>query len=130
MFRKMIADGETILPLTDIRMSRFWFTVDKAIDLIMLALDKGKSQDIFIPKLKSFRICDLITAMGCNYKYIGNRGSEKNSELMINEYENYKDYGKYYVLNPNYKDVGLIYDCGINDFMTVEEIEKELKNIY
>jgi UDP-N-acetylglucosamine 4,6-dehydratase/5-epimerase len=127
IFKKMVKNGSKILPLTDVNMSRFWFTVDKAIDLIMFALENGKSQDIIIPKLKSFYIKDLILAFDCNYKLIGNRGSEKLSELMINQYENYEDIGIYYILNPNHSKVGLTYDCADNTFMSVNEL-KEMIN--
>jgi FlaA1/EpsC-like NDP-sugar epimerase len=127
IFKKMIKEGKMILPLTDINMSRFWFTVDKAINLIMLALKEGKKQDIFIPKLKSFYVKDLIKAMDCEYEIIGNRGNEKLSELMINQYENYEEFDNYYILNPNNKKSGLIYDCENNEFMIMDELKEALK---
>lgn len=129
VFRKKISQGIKTLPLTVESMSRFWFDVNGAINLILLALEKGKNEDIFIPKLKSFYIRDLIKAFDCDYQITGIRGGEKLSEQMINRNEYYKDYGDYYIINPNNKDCGLDYDCAVNEFMTVEELKEELKKI-
>lgn len=128
-FRKLINEGEKILPLTDIKMSRFWFDVQGAIDLILLALENGGKDDIFVPKLKSFYILHLIEALNCKYKIIGNRGAEKLSEQMINKFENYKEFEDYYIINPKYNNMGFTYDCANNEFMTIEEIKEKLRNI-
>lgn len=129
VFKKLIDNKEKVLPLTTEKMTRFWFDVQGAIDLILLALEKGKSQDIFIPKLKSFYIKDLIKALNCEYKIIGKRKGEKIYENMINENEYYTDFLEYFIVNPSFNHVGFEYRSDKNKFMTVDDIKNELEKI-
>ena len=63
--------------------------------------------EIIIPKLKSYRILDLVKAINdkCKIKYIGKRPGEKLNEEMISADDSSLkiDIGKFYVLVPSYK---------------------------
>jgi FlaA1/EpsC-like NDP-sugar epimerase len=81
------------IPLTDERMTRFFIGVEKAVDLIFNAIKYAKGGEVFVPKLVSFRITDLIEVLKNHYNYpkkvklIGIRPGEKLHEVMVNESE-------------------------------------------
>ena len=77
------------LPITDMRMTRFWITLDQSVDLVMTALDRGKGGEIFVPKIPSMRITDLAKAIAPNAKLkeVGIRPGEKLHESLIGVYD-------------------------------------------
>lgn len=85
-WRKMLAEGATSLPVTDKRMTRFWITLDQSLDLVCNAFAEMRGGEIFVPKIPSIRIEDLVEACAPNVtrKYLGIREGEKLHELMIN----------------------------------------------
>lgn len=97
--------GEPELPITDERMTRFWITLDSAVQLVINALDVSKGGEIFVPKIPSMMITDLAKAIspGSKLKKIGIRPGEKIHESMISEYdaENTLEYDSYYVIYPS-----------------------------
>lgn len=62
-FRKLIADGQTELPITDLRMTRFWISLEQGVQLVIKALEEAKGGETFISKIPSFKITDLAEAM-------------------------------------------------------------------
>ncbi len=91
-FTEKIMQGESI-PLTDSRMTRFIISPKQAVNLIFDALRYGVGGEVFIPKLPSFKVTDLIEILTERYqanskiKKIGLRPGEKIHELMINSAE-------------------------------------------
>jgi len=91
-FESKIKNEEKI-PLTDNRMTRFIITPEQAIELIIKALKYGKGGEVFVPRLNSFRIIDLIEILkkknnAKNEVVIsGLRPGEKIHEWMINDAE-------------------------------------------
>ncbi|MBI2145810.1 SDR family NAD(P)-dependent oxidoreductase [Candidatus Woesearchaeota archaeon] len=81
------------ITLTDERMTRFLITPNQAVDLIFNSIIHSRGGEIFIPKLNSFKIVDLITVLTKYYhkeiktKVIGIRPGEKIHEVLINETE-------------------------------------------
>ena len=75
------------LPLlvTDKRMTRFSISLAEASKLVEYALDNSRGGEIFVPKLASYRILDLVNAFtnDNNYELIGIRAGEKIHEEMI-----------------------------------------------
>ena len=106
-------------------------------------MKNSKGGEIFIPKLKSFKIIDLAKAIcpNCKIKYIGTRRGEKIHEELVSEYESeyLHDFGKYYgILNPDDKRLNkkkiikrISYNSKDNkDFLNVSELKKILsKNV-
>lgn len=82
---KLIRDGVKSLPITDTRMTRFWITLDEAVDFVVEAFKTGRGGEIYVPKIPSFKIVDLAKAMAPNLPYdiMGIREGEKLHELMI-----------------------------------------------
>ncbi|KTT41972.1 UDP-N-acetylglucosamine 4,6-dehydratase, partial [Pseudomonas oryzihabitans] len=63
LFRKLIANGASDLPITDARMTRFWITLDEGVDFVMRSFERMQGGELFVPKIPSARIVDLATAL-------------------------------------------------------------------
>lgn len=105
-FHRLVTDGAEELPITDARMTRFWISLDEAVELVFKALDESKGGETYISKIPSFRITDLAAAMLPNstYKEVGIREGEKLHEVMITEYDavNTYEYDQHYIVYPNF----------------------------
>lgn len=82
---ELLKRGCKHLPITDLRMTRFWITLDQSVDLVIKALEQGKGSEVFVPKIPSFKITDLLESIAPGMKpdIIGIREGEKLHELMI-----------------------------------------------
>lgn len=78
-----------ILPVTDLRMTRFWITLDQAAHFVLMCLARAKGGEIFVPKVPSMKIVDLAKAIAphCKYEVVGIRPGEKVHETLIGEDE-------------------------------------------
>lgn len=47
-FKEDIDRGNTVLPITDIRMTRFWITLEEGVDLVIKALGESKGGETYI----------------------------------------------------------------------------------
>ena len=85
LWRKMLAEGATHLPITDERMTRFWITLEQAVDFVGLSFTEMRGGEIFVPKIPSIRIVDLARAFNPTIplEFYGIREGEKLNELMI-----------------------------------------------
>ncbi|MCL2766151.1 MAG: UDP-N-acetylglucosamine 4,6-dehydratase (inverting) [Peptococcaceae bacterium] len=105
-FRQLLEQGERVLPITDVGMTRFWMTLDAATDLVALALEKAKGGEVFVFKNPSFKITDLAKVMnpGGDIKVIGIREGEKLHECMItaDDARVTYEYQDYYIIYPKY----------------------------
>lgn len=94
----------SVLPITDLRMTRFWITLDQGIDLVHAAFESMTGGEIFVPKIPSMRITDLARAVApeSEIEVIGIRPGEKLHECMIGEDDApYTiDAGRMYVIRP------------------------------
>jgi UDP-N-acetylglucosamine 4,6-dehydratase/5-epimerase len=83
-FIELIKKGESEIPITDERMTRFWITLDQGVDLVIKTIYRMQGGEIFIPKIPSIKITDLAEAMAPNKKtkIIGIRPGEKIHEIM------------------------------------------------
>ena len=83
-FNKLIKEGCTHLPITDVRMTRFWITLQQGVDFVLKNFERMHGGEIFIPKIPSVKVIDLATAMGpdLQQEIIGIRPGEKLHEIM------------------------------------------------
>ena len=92
------------LSLTHKDMTRFNITLEEAIRLVTYSFSNCNDGEILIPKIPSFKIIDLISAITSNndYKITGIRPGEKIHEELINSYEakNTLELKNYYVILP------------------------------
>jgi len=86
------AKNKEPLSITDPDMKRFFFSKDEASDFILECLTLTNRGEIFVPKMKSYKIKDLAMKISKNHKVIGKRQGEKIEELLISESE--KKYAK------------------------------------
>lgn len=73
------------IPITDKRMTRFWITLDSAVDLVLKSFELMEGGEIFVPKIPSMKVLDLAEAIApdCEKEFIGIRPGEKLHEVLI-----------------------------------------------
>jgi UDP-N-acetylglucosamine 4,6-dehydratase (inverting) len=89
-FLERAASG--VLPITDPRMTRFNITLDEGVNLVLHALRTALGGEIFIPRIPSYRITDVATAIAPEAKQeiVGIRPGEKIHEEMITETDSFQ----------------------------------------
>lgn len=65
-WKELLQQDKQII-LTDPDATRFFWTIDQAVDLIFECLDKATSAEPYIPHMKSIKIIDLLIAMHRKY---------------------------------------------------------------
>jgi len=75
------------LSITHPEMSRYFFKIDDAVKFIFESIVLMKHGEIFIPKMKSYKIKDLANMKSKKHKIIGLRKGEKMSEILITNEE-------------------------------------------
>jgi UDP-N-acetylglucosamine 4,6-dehydratase len=73
------------IPLTDIRMTRFWISLQEAVEFVMSSLEIMQGGELYVPRIPSMKLIDLATAIAPNSKIIeiGLRPGEKLHEEMV-----------------------------------------------
>ena len=86
-YRKLMLEGVEKLPVTHPEMTRFWITLDDGVKFVIQNFSRMQGGEIFVPKIPSIRIIDLVEAMSGkrDYEHIGIRPGEKLHELMVPE---------------------------------------------
>lgn len=83
-FKKLIAAGYDHLPITDVRMTRFWITLQQGVDFVLKNFERMQGGEIFVPKIPTVKVVDLARAMAPKlpHKVVGIRPGEKLHEIM------------------------------------------------
>lgn len=139
---------EGVLPITDKRMTRFNISLEDGCEMVFYAIEKAWGGEIFVPKIPSYKIVDVATAIApdCDQIEVGVRPGEKLHEEMITISDSYNtlDLGKYFAILPqqpmfnvdeykknlNARNVaqGFSYNSGDNDqWETVDSIRLLIK---
>jgi UDP-N-acetylglucosamine 4,6-dehydratase len=145
-FLKKKQEGK--LPITDNRMTRFNISLEEGVEMVLWAIANTWGGEIFVPKIPSYRITDVATAIcpDCEQVDVGIRPGEKIHEEMITASDSYTtvDLEKYYAILPinerySVEDycqktgakpvpIGMSYNSGENEqFLTVEELRNLIK---
>ena len=76
-----------VIPITDVRMTRFWLTIDEGVNFVLDRLSQMQGGEIFVPKIPSFKVVDVAQVVAPNVPIdiIGIRPGEKLHEVMITE---------------------------------------------
>lgn len=138
-----------VLPVTDLRMTRFNITLSEGVDLVLHALCRMWGGEIFVPKIPSYRITDIAEAIDpkCRLEITGIRPGEKLHEEMITETDglNSVEFSDHYVILPSISEwekenyvksnrgkmcgMGFKYSSDNNSrWLEVEEIRQLIKN--
>ena len=83
-FQGKAARGEP-LPVTDARMTRFWITLEQAVQFVIDSFDDMSGGELYVPRIPSMKIVDLAKAIAPEAELveIGIRPGEKLHEEMI-----------------------------------------------
>ncbi len=96
-----------VFPITDPRMTRFWITLEQGINFVLSSLEMMVGGEVFIPKLPSMNIMNLVKAINPEAKIeiIGIRPGEKIHELLItkDEARNTLEFPDRYIIQPNFR---------------------------
>jgi len=105
-FKSLIDSNETVIPITDSRMTRFWITLDEAVDLVIKAIQEAKGGELYVRKCPSFKVTDLAKAMkeDCEFEDVGIRPGEKLHEVMVTEEDSRTtyEYDDHYIIYPDF----------------------------
>jgi UDP-N-acetylglucosamine 4,6-dehydratase len=83
-FRELAAQGKK-LPITDLRMTRFWISIEDAVKFVLDSLEMMEGGELYVPRIPSMKIVDLARAVSPEsaLEEIGMRPGEKLHEEMI-----------------------------------------------
>ena len=103
-FRKLAKKGKS-LPITDLRMTRFFITLPQAVAFVTDSFETMQGGELYVPRIPSMKITDLAQAVapGAEMHEIGLRPGEKLHEEMISAEEGRRALrlGSRYVLQPD-----------------------------
>ena len=149
IWKNIIDQGGTTLGVTDMRMTRFWITLEEGVELVFKALAESKGGETYISKIPSFHIGDLAKAMlpDCTIDEFGIREGEKLHEVMVTKDDSWTtyEYDKHYIIYPHMNwcnldehiqpggklvEQGFEYNSGTNTkWLSVDELKEALQNI-
>ena len=119
----------------DVNMTRFNITLKQSVNFVVNCLNNMKGGEIFVPKIPSYKILDVIKAIDSKskFKIVGVRPGEKIHEEMITESDsiNTQELKDCYIIHPSYKKYvnkgGKIFSYNSknnNKFLSVEELKR------
>lgn len=132
VFDKLSREGKR-LTVTNPNMTRFFMSLDEAVDLVWNALNRGIHKDLWVYNNKSCTIEELAMLFSSDYDIVGNRCVEKTDEALLTVNElNYSIFidDKYFVVNPS-NESNNFYDKPFQsdnaERLTKEELEAMLE---
>lgn len=147
-FQKLVAEGATELPITDMRMTRFWLKLEQAVEMVLEAIEHMRGGELYVKKIPSMKMPDLAKAIAPDLKIkeVGIRPGEKIHEQMITKEDapNTIEFEDFYIILPQRDFSGIKYEypeakpvspdfeyhSGNNDrWLTVEEMKKLISEI-
>lgn len=147
-FQKLVEDGATELPITDVNMTRFWLKLDSAVEMVVYALENMQGGELYVKKIPSMRMPDLARAIApdLGIKEIGIRPGEKVHEQMITKEDarNTLEFDDYYIILPEIDfdyivhmypqgktvDPDFEYHSGNNkQWLTIDEMKKLIEEL-
>ena len=147
-FQKLVSEGASEVPITDIRMTRFWIKMEQAVSMVVDSLESMSGGELYVKKIPSMKIIDLAKAVNpkIKIKEIGIRPGEKIHEQMItaSDAPNTIDMGDFYIILPQialpettekYADIKRVpadfeYNSGDNElWFTIDEMKDLIKEM-
>jgi len=139
-FKELSLKGKK-LPLTHINMTRFFIALSDAVIFVMKSMSEMKGGEIFIPKMNSIYIKDLIELINnkAKIRLIGVRAGEKIHEMLCSNNESNLIYEQkdLYTIYPYYflkskkigekVESGFIYESNLKKYLNKEKIIKLIK---
>lgn len=98
-----------VLPITDERMTRFFITLQEAVETVLFAFTDMEGSEIYVKKIPSIKIVDLARAIApeAHFDIIGVRPGEKLHEQMLSFEDSWStyEYDSYFKLLPLINDL-------------------------
>ena len=111
-FNKRIAEGCSSLPITDVRMTRFWITLQQGVDFVLKNFERMQGGEIFVPKIPSVNVVDLAKAIAPQlpHEIIGIRPGEKLHETMCPADDSHLtlEFADHFVIKPTIQFSGIV----------------------
>lgn len=109
-FFQRLAAQRKPFPITDARMTRFWITLNQAVEFVLESFELMQGGELYVPQIPSMKIMDLANAIDKNneIQFTGIRPGEKLHEEMISPDDSRRTYimaGRY-VVTPIYAEWG------------------------
>jgi UDP-N-acetylglucosamine 4,6-dehydratase len=103
LFKEQAKTGT--VTITDSRMTRFLISLDEGIDLVIKALFESQGGEIYVRKIPSVKIVDVVEAIAprVTIEMIGIRPGEKLHEQMIGSEESHLclEFDENFIIYPN-----------------------------
>ena len=116
-FKNRLEQGRE-LPITDEKMTRFWITLQQGVDFVLRSFERMQGGEIFVPKLPSMRILDLVAALDprAPTRMIGIRPGEKLQEVLCPADDSHLvlEFDDHYVIRPSIKFYDVEVDYSTN----------------
>ena len=104
LFKKLYNQKKKSLPITDENMTRFFIDITSGIEFVLKSFERMYGGEIFVPKLPSLYIKDIVKALDENLKYhiVGIRPGEKLHEALCIKDESHLtiEFKDHYVIEP------------------------------
>jgi UDP-N-acetylglucosamine 4,6-dehydratase len=138
-----------VLPITHPDMTRFNISLAEGVEMVLWALEKAWGGEIFVPKIPSYRITDVASAVAplAEQRIVGIRPGEKMHEEMITPSDSFNtvDLGPYFAILPSGGEystedyctstgatrvpAGFSYNSGSNeDFLSVGQLREMISD--
>lgn len=113
-FQKLVQEGAKELPVTDMKMTRFWLKLEQAVEMVLEAVENMRGGELYVKKIPSMKMPDLAKAIAPELaiKEIGIRPGEKIHEQMITKEDapNTLEFKDFYIILPQIQFTGIKYD--------------------
>jgi UDP-N-acetylglucosamine 4,6-dehydratase len=108
-FKQLSSEGKPF-PITDKRMTRFWITMEQAIEFVLESFEIMQGGELYVPRIPSMKIMDLARAIKEDFSYeeVGIRPGEKLHEEMISPDDSRRtiELSNRYCVSPIYAEWG------------------------
>jgi UDP-N-acetylglucosamine 4,6-dehydratase len=129
LFKDQLTHGP--IRVTDAAMTRFFITLQEAVDLVQLAVEFQQGGEIFIPELKSASIYQLakVVAGDRPIEITSQRGGEKLHESLVTSEEQTRlvSYQTFSVINPETATITWPYKAWTSELQRFVTSSKEAK---
>ncbi|MFI5009044.1 MAG: UDP-N-acetylglucosamine 4,6-dehydratase (inverting) [Solirubrobacterales bacterium] len=87
LFKAQARAGE--LTITDEAMTRFWITLEQAVEFVVSCLELMRGGEVFVPRIPSMKVLEIAEAIapGATRRIVGIRPGEKVHEVLLTEDE-------------------------------------------
>jgi UDP-N-acetylglucosamine 4,6-dehydratase len=137
-----MSKSNTVPTLTDKRMTRFWITLEDAINFVLTCIEEMRGGELYIPKIPSVKVSDIFTVFEISKPVeTGIRPGEKLHEEMISLEDARRtiEQNNKYIVLPTIADWGFIQPEGTPvsesfcyasdnnpDFLSLDDLKKQI----